>query len=91
MIYFSFTLKNPFSQRWDIASSKSGLLGKHKAWEFNTYKTAHIISVDFRWDFKTDHAGIQLSLGALGRDVEFTFYDRRHWDSGIDGWADSSR
>jgi hypothetical protein len=86
MIYFNFTLKNPFSQRWEISSTKNGLLGKNKAWEFNTYKTAHIICIDFRWDFKTDHAGVQLVLGLLGRDLELTFYDRRHWDSEKDSW-----
>jgi hypothetical protein len=87
MIDFGFTIKNPWSQRWKITSVKSGLVGKHKAWEFNTYKTAHIITFTFCWQFKTDHAGLQIVLGALGRDVEFTFYDRRHWDSEKDTWA----
>jgi hypothetical protein len=86
MIYFSFTLKNPFSNRWEISSIRSGVLGQNKAWEFNIYKTAHIISVDFRWDFKTDHAGLQLVLGLLGKDIEFTFYDCRHWDREKEDW-----
>lgn len=90
MIYFNFTLKNPFSNRWIVSKSKNGLLGKNKAWEFNTYKTAHIISLDFRWDFKTDHAGLQIMLGLLGRDVEFNFYDRRHWDREVNDWENYS-
>ena len=90
MISFHFTVKNPFSDRWDISLSKSGLLGENKAWEFNTYKTAHIINIDFRLSFRTDHAGVQFSLGLLGRDVEFNFYDRRHWDSEKNDWVDHS-
>jgi len=87
MIYFNFILKNPFSNRWEIKSTRSGLIGQNKAWEFNTYKTAHIIGLDIKWDFKTDHAGLQIMIGIFGRDFEFNLYDRRHWDSETNTWA----
>lgn len=88
MIYFNFTLKNPLSNRWKIWFTKNGILSKNKAWEFNGYKTAHIISLDIKWDFKTDHAGLQLMVGILGFDLEFNLYDRRHWDSANSCWEE---
>jgi len=86
MIYFNFTIDNPWSDRWRTIWYKNGLLSRNKAWEFNGYKTNQIINLHFKLNFKGDHAGLQLELGLLGYDLEFSIYDTRHWDYEHDCW-----
>lgn len=81
MINFNFTISNPWSNRWNTLWFKNGLFSTHKAWEFNGYRTHHIIDINFSLNFKCDHAGLQILIGLVGYAVEFTFYDTRHWDT----------
>jgi hypothetical protein len=87
MINFSFSIKNPFSDRWKTIYNKYGLFSNHKAWELNVYKTHQLVDVDFGLSFKGDHAGLRLMLGLIGYSVEFHFYDTRHWDYKTDTWS----
>lgn len=87
MINFNFNLANPFVDRWDVVVSKHGKLFKHKAWEFNTYKSSCIVDVDFRFTTRGDHAGVRLMLGLFGYEAEFNFYDTRHWDYETNTWV----
>jgi hypothetical protein len=80
MINLDFSISNPFSNRWDTLFFRNGALPKHKAWEFNGYRTHHIVSGEFRLTFKGDHAGLHLSFGLIGFDLEFAVYDTRHWN-----------
>jgi hypothetical protein len=86
MIYFNLNIDNPFTDRWNTLFYKHGLLTQHKAWEFNGYRTHHLINVSFKLNFKGDHAGIQIELGLLGYSTEFQIYDTRHWDYENDCW-----
>jgi len=86
VIHFWFSLRNPFSQRWDISTAKHGKLSENKSWEFNTYKTSTIISLEVSISFRCDHAGVHLMGGLFGRLVEFHMYDTRHWDYETNSW-----
>jgi hypothetical protein len=86
MLNFNFTLNNPFSDRWEILFSKSGLISKNKAWEANIYKTHSIVSINCNLRFKGDHAGLQVGCGVLGIEFEFHLYDTRHWNRATDTW-----
>jgi hypothetical protein len=86
MIYFNFAVENPWRDRWNTIWFKNGLLPKHKAWEFNGYRTHQLINFNFKLNFKGDHAGLQIELGLLGYNVEFNVYDTRHWDYEHDCW-----
>jgi hypothetical protein len=86
MIDFSFNISNPWSDRWDILWHRSKLLSKHKAVEFNGYRTHHIIDVNFDFKPTSDHGGVRLMLGLLGYDIELHFYDTRHWDYETRTW-----
>lgn len=86
MIYVNLNIDNPFSDRWSTIFNKNGLLPKHKAWEFNGYRTNHLFNVGFKLNFKGDHAGLQIELGLLGRSLEFSVYDTRHWNYEKDSW-----
>ena len=51
MIYVNLNIDNPFSDRWSTIFNKNGLLPKHKAWEFNGYRTNHLFNVGFKLNF----------------------------------------
>jgi hypothetical protein len=80
MINLEFSISNPFSNRWDTLFFKNGTLPKHKAWEFNGYRTNQIIDVEFKLTFKGDHAGLKTMFGLFGFNLEFSVYDTRHWN-----------
>lgn len=86
MINVSIRLKNPFSNRWKVILSKSNNLSATKAAEINLYKTPHICNIEFDLSIRQDHAGIRMSLGFLGYDIEFTMYDVRHWNYKSNSW-----
>jgi hypothetical protein len=87
MINLNFNICNPWSNRWDILWSNRKLIGKHKAVEFNGYRTNHIINVDFNFKPAGDHGGARIMLGLFGFDVELHLYDTRHWDYTTNTWA----
>jgi len=86
MIYFNFNIDNPFTDRWNTLFYKSGSLTRHKVWEFNGYRTHHLINAGFKLITKGDHAGIQIELGVFGYSIEFQTYDTRHWDYENNQW-----
>ena len=86
MIQCNFTLYNPWTNTWKILWNKSSSIGKHKAVEFNGYRTNRIIDLDFDLRFRGDHAGARVMLGLLGYSVELHFYDTRHWNWDTNTW-----
>jgi hypothetical protein len=80
MIYYSFRIKNPYSDRLQHAVTKQGVVTQNKAWEFNVYRTATVFALGLELSMRRDHAGLRLEIGLLGYDVEFQIYDVRHWD-----------
>lgn len=86
MINFSFSIDNPWSDRWSTIWCKNGLLPKHKAWEFYVYRTHQIIDAELRLTFKGDHAGLLTLFGLFGYALEISIYDTRHWDYENNCW-----
>jgi hypothetical protein len=81
MIGFNFNLSNPWSNRWANVWNRSYELPiKNKFIELEVIKDTTIVSFNFRFTTRTDHAGLYISLGLLGYDLSFNFYDSRHWD-----------
>jgi hypothetical protein len=76
-------LKNPFDP-WDYfknLGSKSGDVGLYTAWELeHTYYSPMLFDIDIRWSRRTDHAGLEITVGILGYGISFRIYDTRHWD-----------
>jgi len=91
MIYFDVSLSNPFSDRFEILFTKHGSVGKHKGWEVNGYQTNTLVTMEFRLNFRCDHAGIKLQFGLLGYELELNCYDSRHWDDENDSWVKYDR
>jgi len=86
MIDIKFNISNPWSDIWNILWNKGSMLTKHKAWEFNGYRTNHIVNVEFQFRPVGDHSGARIMLGLLGMCIELHFYDIRHWDYDNDTW-----
>ena len=88
MITLNFGIAMPWrsSKVWDILWNISRSVTKHKAWEFNGYRTGRLINVDFHWTLQGDHAGARLMLGVFGYEVELQFYDTRHWNYDTNTW-----
>ena len=80
MINFNLSISNPWSDRWNTLFFKNGLLANHKAWEFNGYRTHHLVDVNFQLSFTGDHPGVFIMLGLLGLSLELSVYDTRHGD-----------
>lgn len=80
MIHYSFRIKNPYSDRFQHAVTKHGIVTENKAWEFNVYRTATVLALSLEFTMRRDHAGLRLEVGFLGYDVEFQIYDVRHWN-----------
>lgn len=80
MLNLNFNITNPWSTDWRFLFGKSGLLAKHKAWEFNGYQTHHIIDINFNLSFTGDHPGVFVMLGLVGYSLELSIYDTRHGD-----------
>jgi hypothetical protein len=88
MITLNFGIAMPWrsAKVWDILWNISRSVTKHKAWEFNGYRTGRLINVDFHWTLQGDHAGARLMLGVFGYEVELQFYDTRHWNYDTNTW-----
>jgi hypothetical protein len=88
MILLQFNVSNPWrsDKVWDILWSINRSVTKHKAIEFNGYRTGHFINMEFDSRFQGNHAGARIMLGLFGYEVEIHFYDIRHWDYDRHTW-----
>jgi len=88
VINLNFSIASPWRQdRWNILWNISRSITKHKAVEFNGYRTGYMVDVEFNMSFTGDHAGARLMLALLGYAVELHFYDMRHWDYDRNSWG----
>lgn len=81
MIHFNFYIRNPYVELFESVYLKSGLTPlKHKAYEFEIYRSSDILGFGTYFDINQSHAGFRLSLSLLTYSFDFSFYDVRHWD-----------
>ena len=88
MIYFSFSLSNPFVQHdHNIVKNTYGKITKNKSWEFCVYKQKGLlISFGISWTTKQSHAGGGIDFGIFGYSVSLDISDDRHWDYKNSRW-----
>jgi hypothetical protein len=81
MIYLSFSLSNPFSNRYSCVYEKTGKTwNPHKFWDLTICKKSSIIGFTFDFNIRQDHAGSGLEIEFFGWSIDYRFYDDRHWD-----------
>jgi len=70
--------------QWESLFVKSGKTRwPNKAWEIEAqnFGWGDLLTFEFTWTRKTDHAGVSLKLGLLGYVFDARIYDTRHWDN----------
>ena len=88
MINISLTIKNPWSDRWDMGQCFFGSLTKNKSWELQFPKTNNLFRLEIKYTTKQDHAGLYTELNLFGRGFIFQIYDNRHWDYDSNKWSE---
>ena len=86
MINLNLSISYPFSERFKMLVSTSGILTKHKAIETSAYRTAVIIKLALSYTVRGDHAGLHIEFGLFGYECELRIYDTRHWDYKAQQW-----
>lgn len=91
MIYFNFSLVNPFAQhKFDTLYDPRGKLTKNKSWEICvTKQKGLIISFGINWTTKQSHAGFDIDFGAFGYSMSLVISDDRHWDYANNCWKEN--
>lgn len=91
MINFRFELKHPFYHTNDkqidyFEFDKSISKNKALSIQVSDFKVGMLIFFEFVWHIKRDHAGLELSIGILGKELIINLYDKRHWNYEEDRW-----
>ena len=81
MIFIGFALRNPFRQQHEFVHGWVKSLTKNKTIEIGVYRNNSIIGASFNiTGFRQDHAGFGFDLELLGYNLDFIFYDNRHYN-----------
>ena len=82
MLNLNLNIRNPWSNRfenlWFVVYES---VFKHKYIEIELYKDSNILTFNFDWTIRQDHAGLSIELGLFGYTVHYNFYDNRHWNT----------
>jgi hypothetical protein len=87
MIHFNFTIRNPFSSKFENLFCKSGKFSKNTAWEVEAVQSSILFEFEFRYTIREDHAGAKLEFGLFGYSISAQYYDIRHWDYDTNKWV----
>lgn len=88
MIHLSFNISNPWwNNRFSNIKFWAGETPfKHKFWEVQLMKTHSLLGFSFDYTTRRDHAGVRVNIGLLGYELDFNFYDNRHWNHEASDW-----
>lgn len=91
MISFNFDIAHPFNSKFKHIWSRTWCTPfKNKFVELEIHTIEHLIGFNFLWTINRDHAGIDIQLSLVGYCVCFNFYDRRHWNSEVNCYEQTS-
>lgn len=81
MINFNFSISNPWYCPFGTIKFWTGKTPfANKFWEFELYRNSSLLNVAFGFTVRQSHAGLNVELGLLGFNANFTLCDNRHWD-----------
>ena len=87
MISFNFTLRNPWSNRFEnLWCRVYATPFDNKFIELEVTRDFTLVSFMFNWTVRQSHAGLDLEAGLFGYCVHFNLYDSRHWNSEKKAW-----
>jgi hypothetical protein len=98
MIYFRFSIDNPFRDTSADRKTKDYFyydepikFWKHKYLSLQVSKFGYGNIFNFDFDLSPraqDHGGLRMTLGLFDYDVIFNIYDNRHWNYDKNRWVD---
>ena len=92
MIYFNFSLSNPFCKPTSNRQIfiKNGKITKNKFWEieFEQYPRT-LFSIGFSLTFRQSHSRFNFDFGLFGYWFMLEIYDNRHWNYNTDNWEEN--
>lgn len=81
MLYIGLAIRNPWSSRHVMITDKVISISKNKTVEIGIYKNNCIFEFSFGvTGIKQNHAGFNFDIGLFGYNLDFIFYDNRHYD-----------
>ena len=83
MIYFTFSLVNPFCKDSSYRQIfiKNGGITKNKFWEIDFSRNPRtLFSIGVILTFRQSHSGLTIEFGLLGYLFMFEILDHRHWN-----------
>jgi hypothetical protein len=87
MIYLNLTIRNPWSDQFELVVAQGGKIAQNKVWEFEIYRSDTIAELETRITVREDHAGVMLGFGLLSWTVRAQIHDTRHWDHEAKKWV----
>jgi hypothetical protein len=89
MFNFSLAILNPFNNTgFKNIFRRERQFSIYKAYCLEIYKCNYLFSISFNWSIREDHAGIILTFGLFGYEVNLQIYDVRHWDHEYNCWKE---
>lgn len=67
-------------QAYKLVFSRAGPLTKNFSWEFALSRSASVLALDAGLRSQGDHRGLSLGITVLTLALEFSVFDRRHWE-----------
>ena len=92
MIYFNFSLVNPFCKDSSYRQifTKNGRITKNKFWEIEFSRNPRtLFSIGSILTFRQSHSGLTIEFGLLGYLFLFEIYDGRHWNYVDNCWEEN--
>lgn len=87
MISLNFTLRNPWSNRFEnLWCWVCRTPFANKFIELEIIRDFTLVSFRLNWTIRQSHAGLDLELGVFGYNANFQFYDNRHWNTEAEQW-----
>ena len=87
MFDLRISIRDPQAGQFQSLPSWSGTTPlKNKVWEIEIYRDAVILEVSVDVTAKQSHAGVNLTLGALGYALHASVFDCRHWNHLAQRW-----
>jgi hypothetical protein len=87
MINFNFNIRNPWSSKWKNYRCFHGSTPfEYKFWELQFYRSSDVLDFALQVTARQSHSGIRFCLGLFSFNVEFQFYDNRHWNHELEQW-----
>ncbi len=87
-IHSAYLSKKKAKEKSDELRLREYIWNPHKFWDLTICKNSSIIGFSIDYTMRQDHAGFVLEFDLFGWNIEYRFYDCRHWDDERNCWEE---